>query len=248
LFPVVLRDIHPSDRAGLVPLEAQACLKQLPAGFRSGVHPPINPCRVFALVCLGDTSDRQELVGRGANKQLLEVCDPPPCLVRGGAIDTLLQASYISFHRVPVDVSPCGVGVLFSPFSEGYHRLTSPKIRTLLEFSTVRTRRKSAPFRVGYCRVCDPIRPITGRHSLLPSSPPLCSVPLPYGRDTTDVGSIGLPQLLMKKNVVRSGWSLYPGGRSDVVTPSRLRGSCPRPLLVMASQPLWPCRFHEVLR
>ena len=68
LFPVVFRDIHPSDRAGLVPLEAQAFLKQPPAGFRSGVHPPIHPCRVFALVFLGDTSDRQELVGRGSNQ------------------------------------------------------------------------------------------------------------------------------------------------------------------------------------
>jgi hypothetical protein len=106
LLPIVFRDIHPSDRAGLVPLEAQAFLKQPPAGFRSGVHPPIHPCRVFALVFLGETSDRQELVGRGSNKQLLEVFDPPPCLVRGGAVETFWQTSYMAFHGVPVDVSP----------------------------------------------------------------------------------------------------------------------------------------------
>jgi len=101
----------------------------------------------------------------------------------------------------------------FGPFSEWYHRLTSPQVRTLREFSTVRTRRKSAPFRVGYLRIGGPIRPITERRSLFPSSSTLCPVPLPYGRDTTGVGSRGLTQLLMKKNVVRSGWRLYPGGR-----------------------------------
>ena len=218
LFPVVFRDRHPSDRAGLVPLEAQAFLKQPPAGFRSGGHPPIHPCRVFALVFLGDTSDRQELVGRGANKQLLEVFDPPPCLVRGGAIDTLLQSSYLPFHRVPIDVSPRGVGGGFSPFSEN-HRLTSPKIRTLLDFSTVRTKRKSAPFRVGHLRLCGPLRPITGRRSLFPSSPTLCSVPLPCGSGATDVGSRGLTQLLMKKEVVRS--------KSECFAPVGVRMSSP---------------------
>jgi hypothetical protein len=40
----------------------------------------------------------------------------------------------------------------------------------------------------------------------------LCPIPLPYGRDTTYVGDIGLPQLSMKKNVAWLGWSLYPGG------------------------------------
>jgi hypothetical protein len=222
LLPIVFRDIHPSDRAGLIPLEAQALLKQPPAGFWGGVHPPINPCRVFALVFLGDTSDRQEHGGRGSNKQFLEVFDRPPCLVRSGAIDTFLQSSYIAFHGVPVDVGPRGGGMFFRPFSEN-HRLTSPKIRTLLDFSTVRTTRKSAPFRVGYLHLGGPIRSITERRSLFPSSPTLYSVPLPCGWDTTGVGSIGLTQLLMKKNVVRSGWSLYPGGRLDVVTPSRLR-------------------------
>ena len=223
LLAVVFWDVYPSDRPGLVPLQAQALLKQLPAGFRRVVHHSIDACRVFPLVFLGDTSERQELGGRGSNKQFLKIFYPLPCRVRGGAIDTLLQSSYITLHRVPIDIGPCGVGLFCSPCSEWSHRLTSPKIRTLHNFSTVRTRRKFAPFQVGYPRVCGPIRPITGRRSLFPSSSTLCSIPLPCGRDTTDVGSIGLTQLLMKKNVVRSGWSLYPGGRSDVVTPSRLR-------------------------
>jgi hypothetical protein len=114
---------------------------------------------------------------------------------------------------LPTNVSPGGGRMAFGPFSERSHRLTSPRVRTQREFATVRTRRKSAPFRVGYARRDGPIRSITERRSLFPSSSTLCPVPLPYGRDTTSVGSIGLTQLSMKKNVVRSGWSLYPGGR-----------------------------------
>ena len=185
LLAVVFGDVHPSDRSGFVPLQAQALLKQLPAGFGSVVHDSINSCGVFPLVFLGNTSDGQEWVGRSSDKQFLEVFHCPPCFVRGGAVDTLLQASSMPFHGVPLDVGPRGVQVFCSPFSERHHRLTSPKIRTLLGFSPVRTTRKSAPFRVGYARICGPIRPVTGRHALFPSSPTLCSVPLPYGRDTT---------------------------------------------------------------
>ena len=46
------------------------------------------------------------------------------------------------------------------------------------------------------------------RH-LIPSAPsPFLTVGIPRA-----VGSIGLTQLSMKKNVARPGWSLYPGGR-----------------------------------
>jgi hypothetical protein len=116
-----------------------------------------------------------------------------------------MSMSYLRVH--------CWLRWAFGPFSENIHRLTSPKVRTFYEFSAVRTRRKSAPFRIGYLRLCGPLRPATRRHSLFPSSPTLCSIPFPYGRDTTCVGSIGLTQLSMKKHVVRHGWSLYPGGR-----------------------------------
>jgi hypothetical protein len=143
-------------------------------------------------------------------------------LVRGGAIETFLQASYMPCHRVPVEVSPRGVGGFCSPFSDGYHRLTAPKRQTLLDCSPVRTKRKSAPLRVGSLRLCGPRRSITGRRSLLPSSPPLCSVPLPCGRHTTGVGSVGLTQLLMKKRVGRSGWRLDPGGRFGCRHPQAL--------------------------
>jgi hypothetical protein len=136
----------------------------------------------------------------------------------------------------------------FGPFSGQVHRLTSPKVRTFPVFSTVRTTRKSAPFRVGYLRVCGPIRPITGRRSLFPSSPTLCSVPLPYGRDTTCVGGIGLTQLSMKKNVSGPVGVCTPVSIADVAAPRTLKRSCPRTILVVACQPLWPRPVHEVLR
>ena len=230
-FPVVFGDVHPSDRLGFVPRKAQVLLKQFPSGFWSVVHYSINPCGVFPLVFLGNASDRQECVGRGSNKQLLEIFHLSPCFVHRGAVNTLLQASYIPFHGVPMDVGPRRAGLFFSPFDAYFHRLTSPKMRTLLEFSTVRTTRKSAPFRVGYVRVCGPVRPIIGRRSLFPSSPTLCSVPLPCDRDTTSVGSIGLTQLSMKKSVGRFGWSLYPGER----------GGCRRPQPPKAVLPAYHC-------
>jgi hypothetical protein len=95
----------------------------------------------------------------------------------------------------------CWLRWAFGPFSGNIHHLTSPEVRTFHVFSPVRTKRKSAPFRVGYPRLGGPLRPVTRRRSLFPSSHPLCSVPLPYGRDTTCVGSIGLTQLSMEKSV-----------------------------------------------
>ena len=115
-----------------------------------------------------------------------------------------ISLSYLRVH--------CWLRWAFGPFSGQVHRLTSPKVRTFHVFPTVRTKRKSAPFRVGYFRSCGPIHPITGRPSLFPTSCTLCSISLPYGWDTTCVGSIGLTQLSIEKNVDWSGWSLCPGG------------------------------------
>ena len=97
-------------------------------------------------------------------------------------------------------------------------------MKALLRFPTAKTRRKSAPFRVGYLRACGPIRPITGRPSLPPTSFTRYSVPLPCGRATTVVGSVGLTQLSMEKNADRLGWSLYPGGSVWMSSPSQEKG------------------------
>jgi hypothetical protein len=137
-----------------------------------------------------------------------------------------MSTSYLRVH--------CWLRWAFGPFSGRIHRLTSPKVQTFHVFSTVRTKRKSAPFRVGYFCGCSPIPPATGRHSLSPSSHTLCPIPLPCGRDTTYVGSIGLTQLSMKKNMSSTVGVCTPVGVLDVVAPSPLGRSCPRTFW------LWP--------
>src|SRR3954454_3427818 len=75
------------------------------------------------------------------------------------------------------------------------------KGQEVIEASRRRTRRKSAPFRVGYPRSRGPIRPIKGRPSLPPTSFTPRPISLPCGRATTEVGDVGLTQLLIEKNV-----------------------------------------------
>src|SRR2546423_15314083 len=106
------------------------------------------------------------------------------------------------------------------------------------EVPDAKTRRKSAPFRVRYLRSRGPIRPITGRPSLPPTSSTLCSIPLPCGRATTEVGNRGLTQLSSEKNSDRFGWSLYPGGSVRVSSPSSPQGPSDPP--TFWSRPLSP--------
>ncbi len=74
------------------------------------------------------------------------------------------------------------------------------KGQEVIKGSRRRTRRKSAPFRVGSPRSRGPIRPITGRPSLAPTSFTPRPISLPCGRATTEVGDVGLTQLLIEKN------------------------------------------------
>ena len=150
------------------------------------------------------------------------------------------------FHASPTHVSPRG-RMAFGLFSKDFHCLTSPKVRALHTFTIVRTKRKSAPFRVGYSRVCGPICPAPGQRSLFPSSHTLCPIPLPCGWDTTCVGSVGLTQLSVKKNVGDPVGVCTPVSVLNVAVPSHLRRTCSRTILVMAYQPLWPYCLHEVL-
>jgi hypothetical protein len=246
LLTIVLRDVYPSNWSWLVPLETQALLKQCPPGFGGVAYPPIDACGVFPLVFLGNTSDRQELIGRGSSKELLEIFHFSPLFVHRGSVDSLLQTSYMRFHASPTNVSPRG-RMAFGLFSKDFHCLPSPKGRALQKCTLVRTKRKSAPFRVGYARVCGPLCPATGQRSLFPSSPPLCPIPLPCGWDTTCVGSVGLTQLSMQKKVGDPVGVCTPVSVLNVAVPSPLRRSCSRTILVMACQPLWPYRLHEVL-
>jgi hypothetical protein len=92
-----------------------------------------------------------------------------------------------------------GLSWLFGLFSV-LHHLTSPKI----------TSRQGFPYRQNQSDVStlsgwvslyyySPIRPITGRPSLLPTSHSLCLIPLPYGWDTVFTGGIGFTQLTTEK-------------------------------------------------
>src|SRR3954449_4084406 len=74
------------------------------------------------------------------------------------------------------------------------------KGQEVIKGSRRRTCRKSAPFRIGYPRSRGPIRPITGRPSLPPTSFTPCPISLPCGRATTGVGDVGLTRLLIEKN------------------------------------------------
>jgi len=203
--------------------------------------PPSSPLRTGREDCSSSGSS-PEPVERGSADAL---ADSVPFATKAlpsyrGSVDMHMYVSSLRVH--------CWLRWAFGPFSGNIHRLTSPKVRTFHVFSPVRTTRKSAPFRVGYGRIGGPIRPITGRHSLFPFSSTLCSVPLPYSRDTTDVGSIGLTQLSVKKNTSGTVGVCTPVGFLHVAAPSPMRRSYPRTILVMASQPLWPCGLHEVLR
>src|SRR3954451_15683002 len=93
------------------------------------------------------------------------------------------------------------------------------KGQEVIKASRRRTRRKSAPFRVGYPRSRGPIRPITGRPSLPPTSFTPCPISLPCGRATTEVGDVGLTQLPIEKNM---------GGVVGAYAPAGLIG-CRRP-------------------
>src|SRR3954451_2193601 len=82
-------------------------------------------------------------------------------------------------------------------------QIPSPDIsqgQEVIKASRRRTRRKSAPFRVGYPRSRGPIRPITGRPSLPPTSFTPRPVSLPCGRATAEAGDVGLTQLPIEKN------------------------------------------------
>src|SRR3954447_26152698 len=245
LLAVVLGDVNPSDRQGAGSLEPQALSEQFQPGFGGVTHHPVDARRVLALVLLRHPPDRQELGGRGPGEELLKALDPHPILVLGGAADPLLQTSDIRLHRVPIDVGPRGKRLPLGRFDEWLHRLTSPRARTSPRFPAAKTRRKSAPFQVGYPCSRSPVRPVTGRPSLFPTSFTLRPVPRPCGRDTTVVGGVGLTQLSLKKDGERLGWSLYPGG-DHRMSPSRGEAgrTGPRTILVTACQPLWPFRFY----
>ena len=74
------------------------------------------------------------------------------------------------------------------------------KGQEVIKASRRRTCRKSAPFQVGDLRSRGPIRPITGRPSLAPTSFTPRPISFPCGRATAEAGDVGLTQLPIEKD------------------------------------------------
>lgn len=100
--------------------------------------------------------------------------------------------------------------------------------------ASVETSRKWAPFQAGYLRVCGPIRPITERRSLSPTSFTRCAVSLPCGRDTTFVEHIGLTQLTTKEMRAGPVGTYPPVGLWMSLPAESDRQSAPRAVLATA--------------
>ncbi len=127
----------------------------------SGSRPPV-PCSHFADDADGDISGG------------LEVAKVFP----------LLQAMYIGLHRLPVDAGP-RLGLRFSGrFSECFHRLTSPKIRSL-QMLSYRQDQSEVSTLSGWVSPYGPIPLITSGRSLLPTSQSPCTYTLPRGQAST---------------------------------------------------------------
>jgi hypothetical protein len=114
------------------------------------------------------------------------------------------------------------------------------------EVPDVRTSRKSAPFRVGSLRISRPYPPrYRATFAFSDLVYPLLH-PLPCGRDTTEVGNIGLTQLSIEKKLDRFGWSLCPGGSSWMSSPSSAEGRSDPP--TFWSRPVSPFGRFVVTR
>lgn len=100
-----------------------------------------------------------------------------------------------------------------------------PKGQEVIKGSRRRTRRKSAPFRVGSLRSRGPIRPITGRPSLPPTSFTPSPLSCPCGQDTTEVEDMGLTQLPIEKNRGGMVGTSAPVGWFGCRRPTGERGS-----------------------
>jgi hypothetical protein len=137
-------------------------------------------------------------------------------------------------------------------------QVPSPNIsrgQEVIEAPRRRTRRKSAPFRVGYHRSRGPIRPVTGRPSLPPTSFTPYPVSFPCGRATTVVGDVGLTQLPIEKNMDGVVGTYAPVGLIGCRRPTGERGGpthvpfWSRLVSLLAGSPLrsfmWPFTFVQ---
>ena len=111
-----------------------------------------------------------------------------------GPENPFLKSPYLPFNSSPVNV--LSFQGLFLGLFNDKHCLTSPRILAMRTICFGEDHDwKSAPFQAGYLRFRGPIRTVTVRPSLFPHSFTPCTVPVPCGSDTTDVGCMGLTLL-----------------------------------------------------
>jgi len=91
-----------------------------------------------------------------------------------------------------------------------------------------------------------PIRPITGRPSLPPTSSTLCSVPLPYGRDTISGEHRAYPVVTREECGSVRLESVPRREFLDASHESETMRSYPLTFWSWPHQPLWPVHSHEV--
>ena len=163
---------------------------------------------MLPLVFLRDAPNRQELGRAGSDEELLKAAGLPPIPAFSGAVNPLLQPPYRLRLRGPVATGPQRWGRRIGPFSELAHRLTSPMLRALLSFLTAKTRRTSAPFRVGYLRLTAALSaPLHGGLRFLrPLLPPTPSLSLRSGYRRS--GRHGASPVDDREAAGGGGWSL----------------------------------------
>src|SRR5512132_3806886 len=98
---VALRDINPTDRLGMVALEAQTFPEQRESMRRQPAHLAVDPWCFPAAIDLRHLTDRQKLRGSRPNEELLKVPHLRRLAVLAGPKDPFLQPSYGAFHGRP---------------------------------------------------------------------------------------------------------------------------------------------------
>ncbi len=250
LFAIVFRDVHSSHWHRAVSSERPIFSTECHSCFWGVAHHSIYTWRMLALVFLRDSPDRQELIRRGSDQEFLKASYLLPFLPLGSAENPLLKSPYILRHVFPLNVFPARFCLFTSLFNEHVHRLTSLMIKTFHRF----------PFRQDQSEVCilsDWVSPalrqalsarLLGgfrffRHPL-PSAPsPFLAVGIPpFGgmHRVYPVDDRGVAYQL--------GWSLSPGGASDVAVRSRTVQPVHLPFWSQRISLLSLSRLHEVYR
>jgi hypothetical protein len=222
LFTIGFWNVDSFDWLWAVALERHSLSAESRACFGRVVHPPIHTRCVLAPVFLRYSPDCQELVRRGSRQEFLKTSDLWPLLALSGAVNSLLESPDVSIHLLPVNLVPGGRLALIGLFNEYLHCLTSPIIKAFPKL----------PYRQNLAEVCtlsgwvfpalsqalSTLLPSGLRffRFLLPATPsPSLTVGLP-----SDDGVYRVYPVDDRGDADQRGWSLSPGGATDVAVRS----------------------------